>query len=367
VSERGRYAFIDQLRGLVVVLMLVDHTSYYFNSVWLRLNPLDPLFDSWGQFALRYVSYLCAPGFLLVNGAMVWYAYRRRVDAGRRAWEARWHLIQRGLFLILLQLTWVNSSWGGFERLRPGHFGIIACIGLSMCLVTLLVHLRWPARLAIGLTLLAVHPLLLKIPYDTGNAWSMIPMQVFGDAGDFNKYPVLPWFVMAILGSVVGEGWLGAWKDSAKRRISYGVIIGLVAMAAATVIRLARGYGNLTTFSGVTHFSFLMDHKYPPSIYHLVWFFGVIVLAAAFLEGLGRISPKIPSPLGVFGRVPLFFYCVHIALLGIFSKRIGIYYRQGEVAESLIGLMVMLVVMYPLCVWFGGVKERSRNWFIRMI
>jgi hypothetical protein len=71
--------------------------------------------------------------------------------------------------------------------------------------------------------------------------------------------------------------------------------------------------------------------------------------------------------LGVVGRVPLFFYCVHIAILGIISKRIGLYYREGGVEETLIGFAIMLAIMLPLARWFGGVKRRSKNYIIRMI
>ena len=104
--------------GLVGVLMLLGHSSYYFNSIWTQLDPLDPLFGSWGQFALRYMGYICAPGFLMMNGAMVWYSYHRRRAGGTPDAQARWHLIQRGLFLVVVQMLWVNSSWGGFRQLK---------------------------------------------------------------------------------------------------------------------------------------------------------------------------------------------------------------------------------------------------------
>ena len=165
-GARQRFDFIDQFRGLVVVLMLLDHCSYYFNSVWDQVDPLNPLFDSWGQFALRYVSYLCAPGFLVMAGAMVRWSYRQRIKKGVPDWTVRWQLIQRGLFLVLLQITWVNSSWGGFSGFKPGHLGIIACIGISMILLSLIVNFNWIMQAAIGLIILAIHPLMLKIPYD---------------------------------------------------------------------------------------------------------------------------------------------------------------------------------------------------------
>jgi len=82
LSGKGRFDFIDQFRGFVGILMLMGHSSYYFNSIWLHLDPLDPLFPDWAQFALRYAGYLCAPGFLMMNGAMVWWSFHRRIVKG---------------------------------------------------------------------------------------------------------------------------------------------------------------------------------------------------------------------------------------------------------------------------------------------
>ncbi|HPK06041.1 MAG TPA: heparan-alpha-glucosaminide N-acetyltransferase domain-containing protein, partial [Bacteroidales bacterium] len=211
-SNKQRFEFIDQFRGFIGVLMLLGHSSYYFNSIWLQLDPFDPLFPSWGQFILRYAGYLCAPGFLMMAGAMVWWSYHRRVVKGSADWSARWHFIQRGIFLILVQLTWVNSSWGGFRELKLTHIGIIACIGISIILLTFIVRTKWYVRLIIAMTILLIHPLLLRISYSNDVFWQQALMQTFIDAGDFNKYPVLPWFSLAVLGSVMANGWLGFWK-----------------------------------------------------------------------------------------------------------------------------------------------------------
>lgn len=366
IKKKGRFDFIDQFRGLVGIMMALGHASYYFNSIWKHLDPLDPFFGGFGQFALRYMGYLCAPGFLMMNGAMTWYSYQRRRAGGATDWSARWHLIQRGLFLVVVQMTWVNSSWGGFRVFKPGHLGIIAAIGISMVLLTLLVHTSWRVRLGVGLLVFALHPLLLTIPYDTDNTFHLVVMQTFVDSGTFNKYPVIPWFGMAVMGSVMATGWLREWKTT-RQRVTWSIGVGLVVLIAATAVRLGRGYGTTDPFLELGHYSFFLDQKYPPNLYHTLWFFGAVVLSMAVIQMIGSRFPKILSPLGAVGRVPLFFYCVHIAVLGIFSKRIGIYYREGAVLESLIGWVILLLLMYPLVIWFGGVKRRSKNYLIRMI
>jgi uncharacterized membrane protein len=346
--------------------MLVDHSSYYLNSIWKYFDPFDPLFADWDQFAIRYISYLCAPGFLMINGAMVWWTYTKRKDKGVSDSTIRWQIIQRGLFLVLLQMTWVNSSWGGFSSFQPWHLGIIACIGISMVFQSFVVNLRWELQLAIGLFILLLHPVLLKIPYDTNNTWMTVLMQTFVDSGDFNKYPVLPWFALALLGSVMAQGWLKAW-DTDQMRIKMSTLIGVSALVVAIIIRTARGYGNLSPFSDFGSYSFFFDQKYPPSLFFSIWFFGGTTLIIGFFIAVNKILPRLFLIFDITGKVALFFYCMHIAILGVFSKRIGLYYREGEVAATLIGVVLMMIVMLPLSKWFYKVKSSSKNFIIRMM
>jgi uncharacterized membrane protein len=365
-GTRPRFEYIDQFRGLVVVLMLLDHCSYYFNSVWDQVDPLDPLFDSWGQFAIRYVSYLCAPGFLVMAGAMVWWSYNQKIKKNLPDWKVRGQLMLRGLFLVLLQITWVNSSWGGFSEFKPGHIGIIACIGFSMILLTLVVNFHWIVQAVLGLAILALHPLLINIPYDPANQWHVILMQTFITAGEFNKYPVVPWFALALLGSAMAHGWLGAWKTD-KQKIAWSTGIGAVAILLAIAVRMGRGYGNIFAFSEIGSYSFFFDQKYPPSLYLSLWSFGWVLMFVAAFIALNKISPKILWIFSITGKVPLFFYGMHIAIMGVFVKRLDFLYRDGGVKETLIAFVIMMIIMIPLCMWFFKVKSRSGNALIRMI
>ncbi|MBT3207747.1 MAG: DUF1624 domain-containing protein [Bacteroidetes bacterium] len=365
-KEKPRFLFIDQFRGLIIILMLVDHCSYYFNSIWKYLDPLDPVFTDWGQVALRYVGYLCAPGFLMMAGAMIWWSNQQQRAKGTSGGSIRWQFIQRGLFLIVLQMTWVNSSWGGFTTFKPWHFGIIASIGVSIILLSFIVNMRWYFQLLIALAVLIIHPFLLKIPYNPEIGWPQVLMQTFVDAGKFNKYPVLPWFAMAVLGSVMANGWLKIWETD-KKRIQMSIIIALGAFALATIVRMSRGFGNIFTYSDFGSYSFFFDQKYPPSLYFSIWWFGWVVLLVAGFIAINKVAPKLLSVFTIPGKVALFFYMMHIAIMGVFVKRTGFLFREGEVLESLIGVALMLVVMLPLCKYFYGVKRRSSNFFIRMI
>ncbi|RLD56644.1 MAG: hypothetical protein DRJ05_11000 [Bacteroidetes bacterium] len=365
-KAKQRFDFIDQFRGFIGVLMIVGHSSYYLNSIWYNLDPFDPLFPSWGQFMLRYIGYLCAPGFLMMAGAMVWWSYHRRIKKGVSDWSARWHFIQRGTFLLIAQMTWVNSSWGGFTRFNPWHFGVIAAIGISVILLTLIINRSWQFRLVVGLSIMLIHPFLLQIKYDPDIVWQNIIMQTFVDAGKFNKYPVLPWFSLAILGSVMATGWLTIWKTD-KRRIFMGLGIAATAFILAIIVRLINGFGTISPFSDLWSYSFFLDQKYPPSLFMNLWFFASVVLGVSLFIAIGKVAPKLLVVFSIPGKVPLFFYGMHLAIMGIFIKRIGLFYREGEVLASLIGVVVILLIMLPLCKWFYGVKRRSKNYIISMI
>jgi uncharacterized membrane protein len=361
-----RFDFIDRFRGFVGVLMLLGHTSYYFNSLWKQLDPFDPLFPDFGQFLLRYAGYLCAPGFLIMAGAMVWWSYNRRIQKGHSHRDSQWHLIQRGLFLILVQITWVNSSWGGFARLNLWHLGIIACIGISMIFLTFIINTPWYFRVLIAMIILLTHPLLLQIAYNPEIVWQEALFQTFIDSGNFNKYPVLPWLALAILGSVMANGWLRIWKTD-KQRILMGFLIAAASLLLAFFVRLGRGFGNILPFSDPFSISFFIDHKYPPSLFMNLWFFGLVILGVTIFIVIGKISPRILKVFSIPGKVPLFFYGVHLAILGIFTRLFPDLYRRGEVSVALLALGIMLIVMLPLCKWFFRYKRKSKNYIIQMI
>jgi len=367
--KKLRFTFIDEFRGLVGVMMALGHAQYYMNSAWLSFNPIDPFFDTTPQFLIRYMGYLCAPGFLMMNGAMAYWAFTRRRKKGLTRARANWDFIQRGLFLVVVQWVWVNASWGGFSRFRLDHMGIIATIGLSMILVALMSDWKWWQRAGVAAACFFVHPLLLRIPYDH-DSWVHIPMQFFVDSGDFTKYPLIPWFALACVGSVMAHFWFTVWTDKHKpdERAYKSLGIGLALVLVAWALRdWGSSYANIFPSEGWFTYSFFLVQKYPPGLVHQFWFAGsVIFMVGAF----AWIDHRVPilRPLAVVGKVPLFFYCVHIPILAIVFRRLEwLPYHTGGVVESLIVWAGLLVVMYPLAIWFAGVKRRNKSWLIRMI
>ena len=191
-------------------------------------------------------------------------------------------------------------------------------------------------------------------------------MQTFIDAGEFNKYPVFPWAGLALLGSAMANGWLKTWKTDVQK-ISWSLGLGTLALVLAVFIRLGRGYGNIFPYSEIGSYSFFFDQKYPQSLFLSLWFSGWVAIAIAGFIALGKIAPKLLLVFAIPGRVPLFFYGMHIAIMGVFVKRLDLFYRQGGVKETLIGFAVMMIIMVPLCIWFYRVKRKSGNWVVRMI
>ena len=297
---------------------------------------------------------------------MIWLSFTKNTKKGSTPWQAKWHLIQRGLFLIIIQITWVNSSWGGFQSFNPWHLGIISTIGFSMIFLTLIVSWNWQYRLSLALFILALHPILIIINYNHSISSFSYLMETLITSGSFNKYPVIPWFALALLGSVMATGWFQLWKTHSKRLIM-GIGIGFIALCLAFIVRLFRGYGNILDFSSFGTYSFFLDQKYPPSLFHNLWFFGLVVLGVTLFMVLGKVFPKLLTIFSIPGKVPLFFYTIHLAILGIFIKRFDFFYREGSIYTTLIGFIIMLAIMLPLSKWFYGIKIKSNNFFIRMI
>lgn len=366
VSVATRFEFIDRFRGLVGVMMALGHAQYYANSAWNFFDPLDPTFDTWGQFGIRYMGYLCAPGFLVMNGAMVWWAWQRRVRKGAPAGRATWEIAQRALFLIAVQLVWVNASWSGFERLRLDHFGIIATIGAAMLLLLPLMRVGWKIRAGAAAAAAVGHAFLLRIPYDVDGPARFV-MQLFVDAGDFNKYPVLPWFALACWGSVMAHWWFERWSTDRERAAKSAAIGAALIVAAMALRQWGGGFANIWPSGEFLSWSFVLVQKYPPSLTHEVWFAGAVTLMVGVVAWLGLWLRWSVAWLGVVGKVPLFFYAVHIPILAIPMKRFDLYYHRGGVLESFVTWGLLLAVMMPLAVWFAGVKRRNRSWLIRMI
>jgi uncharacterized membrane protein len=235
-------------------------------------------------------------------------------------------------------------------------------------LLSLIARWRWWQRLALGLGIVLIHPFLLQIPYDAATlSLKTRLMQLWIDSGSWNLYPVLPWFALATFGSVAGEAWFRIWsREQDRRRLTFFAALG--ALALFFFVRIPEGYGNILPFDRIGSISFWFIQKYPPSLAHNFLFPGLVLLCAALLMIVGTRLRSLLHPLEVYGRTPFFFYVIHIPLLALVTRRTGLLpWKEGDVGTALLAWVGLLIVMYPICRWFAGVKAKTRNPLIRMM
>jgi uncharacterized membrane protein len=366
----SRIESIDLLRGLVMVLMALDHTRDFFGES--GFNPRDVTDPA--LFLTRWITHFCAPTFILVAGLSA-YLYSR----GKPLAATSRFLLVRGLWLVLIQFTLVGFGWSfSFDLLNSADASIIWVIGVSMVALEGLV---WLPRLAIGVVafaMIAGHDLFDGIKAEdlggAGPVWHVLHQPGLVRLGEhasvFILYPLIPWIgVMAagyLLGPVMQLGGEG------RRRWLLG--FGAALTIGFLLLRATNLYGDPEPWTRqetplTTLLSFLNCEKYPPSLLYLMMTLGpALMLLALFEDVRGRIAHW----LAIFGRVPFFFYVVHVYLIHIFAVAAGLAMTDvlapnPKLAVSLPGvyfvLLLALVLLYPMCRWFARLKERGTGWW----
>jgi uncharacterized membrane protein len=361
------------LRGIVMILMALDHTRAFFGtSGW------DPDFataDATTSFT-RWVSHFCAPVFVLLAGVAASLALGR----GRSKSALARFLVTRGAWIALLDVTLISFAW--FFRVgAPFVSDVMWVIGWSMIVLAGLVWL--PVRLTaiVGVTLIVGHNALDGIHAGSfgsaGWSWTLLHEQgmirsPFGNW--FVGYPFLPWVGVMALGYS-----LGFILANEPQRRRYLALLGGSMVIGFLVLRGLNVYGDPKPWvrngsMAMSVLSFVNCQKYPPSLLYLLMTLGPALLVLALLDPV-RVSPT--NPLLIFGRVPLFFYVVHLYLIHlaaglIFLPRFGAaaFHVDPDAPPAGFGVTLgvihllwigIVLAIYPLCRWFAGVKQRHRN------
>ena len=366
-----------------MVLMVLDHVRDYFGAPG---NPTDPARATVALFFTRWITHLCAPTFFLLAGTGAYLARRRRSTG-----ELSRFLFTRGVWLIVLELTLLRCFGYQFNvDYRVTMLIILWALGWSMIALAALVHLPVPAIAAIGVTMIAAHNLFDSVRAASFGAfapvWTMLHAQgVVSATSDhvvFAAYPLIPWIGVTAAG--YGLGQVFTWPSD--RRRAFLLRLGAALTVAFIALRAANIYGDpvrwTTQASAVrTALSFLNATKYPPSLVFLLMTLGpaLIVLSRA-----DRGTPRELRPALLFGRVPLFYFLLHLPLIhllavGVCFMRYGTAHWMFEsptldrfpvtrppgwgyslpiVYAIWIGVVVAL---YPLCVLFAGVKARRQD------
>ncbi|PZS71111.1 DUF1624 domain-containing protein [Stenotrophomonas maltophilia] len=372
-SPSLRLASIDQLRGTVMLLMLLDHVRETFFLQHQVSDPMDAATVSPALFTCRLLAHLCAPVFVLLTGLSAWLYGQRQADP-RRATAA--FLLKRGLFLVVLELTLVNFAWTFQLPQDTLYLQVIWAIGLSMIALAGLLWLPRPALLVLAIAVVAGHNLFDGLRVQ-GNGllavlWKVLHQRDWIEAGALRlrtSYPLLPWIGVIALGYLMGP-WFGR-ERAPEQRQRWLLWAGIGALALFALLRFANQYGDAPwqyqTTTLRTWLSILNITKYPPSLQFLLLTLGVGLLLLRLYEWppLARAL----RPLADIGAAPMFFYLLHLyvlkglylAALAIWGPTHGDLYALDSVAGLLLVACALAVVLYPPTRAFARFKARRRD------
>ena len=385
-----RLASVDMLRGLVIVVMALDHVRDYFNFG----GEADPMANPGigaALFFTRWITHFCAPVFVFLAGTSAGLMTSRKTPSALGAF-----LFKRGVWLIVIEWSVVATAWSfapwGIPQL-DGRAGVVMqviwAIGASMVILAGAQFLGQRVCLAIGGAILAGHNLLDPIwpatsgLFDAGHpAWVALHAQMRTDMGPFSfvwVYPLLPWIGVMLL----GFGTAPLFQEPAQRRDARLLVWGVAATTAFVVLRVTGVYGDPNPWqvqNGAirTLIDFLNVTKYPPSLVFALMTLGPSAILCASAD---RMPGAIKRPLVVFGRAPFAFYVAHLYLIHGLAVAFGVI-RGFDAREFLtysfffpkgygVGLpgvyavwLLVVVALYPLCRWVVAVKGRRQDWWL---
>jgi uncharacterized membrane protein len=386
---KERLAAVDALRGLVMIIMALDHVRDFVHRSAMSSSPTDLRVASTMLFFTRWVTHICAPVFMLTAGAGA-YFYLVRHPPGEGGWrrggrtkgELSWFLVTRGVWLIALELTVMQLAYNFDVSVSyPVFLLVLWALGACMIILAGLVWLPIPILAIVSAAVAVSHHLLDGAPLPLLHQVSALP---FAGRVFIAPYTLIPWFAVMALGYCMGP--LFEKPADERRRWLFRIGVGLT--LAFVVVRGLNIYGDSAPWSGPrVVLSFLNTTKYPPSLAFLLMTLGPALVLLAWFE---RASFSRRNPLIVFGRVPLFYFVLHffvahlIAVLlavGTYGSSAWSFMFQpvpsmGGPAQAfppgfgwdlwvVYGVWIALVAaLYPVCLWFSNVKERRQAWWL---
>ncbi|HUR00819.1 MAG TPA: heparan-alpha-glucosaminide N-acetyltransferase domain-containing protein [Gemmatimonadaceae bacterium] len=385
-----RLESIDIVRGLVIIIMAIDHVRDYFN-IGAEADPMANPNIGVAVFFTRWITHFCAPVFVFLAGASAGLMASRKTPSALGAF-----LFQRGVWLILIEWFVVATAWSfapfGLDQL-DGRVGVVMqviwAIGASMVVLSGAQFLGQRGCLIIGAAIVVGHNMLDYVWPATGGIfalgnpwWVALHAQMALARGPFifvMVYPLLPWTGVMLL----GYGAAPLFQNPGRTRNSPLFAWGVATTAAFVVLRAISIYGDpnpwqaQTTAIG-TLIDFLNVTKYPPSLLFTLMTLGPAAILCAYAD---RVPDAIKGPLMVFGRAPFAFYVAHLYLIHALAVAFGV--MQGFDARQFltygfffpkgygVGLtgtyavwLLVIAILYPLCRWVVAVKDRRLDWWL---
>jgi uncharacterized membrane protein len=398
---------IDLLRGIVMVIMMLDHTRDFVHSGGLLFDPTDLTKTTVTLFLTRWITHYCAPVFVFLAGTGAYLQLAR----GKSKRELSQFLVTRGLWLIVLELTVVR--FGVFFNLDYRFLGflqVIWVIGVSMIVLAALIHLPLKLVAGFGLAMIALHNLFdrfrvagwqgpgtpvpgfgAKLWIVAHQAFTVFPLAGFPSPIVIVVYPLIPWIGVMALGYTFGS----LYQIDAERRRRYLLWMGLITTWLFIFVRALDIYGDPVHWSKqknvvFTVLSFVNTTKYPPSFEFLLMTLGPALLVLWWFDANGGaaagLGARLRAAFVTFGRVPLFFYLLQWYTAHMIAIVVGLIARQPVAWQwqspidkftnpppAGVGFRLWIVylcwftgvlMLYPLCKWFAGVKARRRDWWL---
>ena len=395
-SSTSRIASIDVIRGAVMILMAIDHVRVYSG---LPAGGPTP-----GIFFTRWITHFCAPTFIFLAGTSVFFYARKRADASR-------FLLIRGFWLILLELTLLRLAWTfNFDFAHYEMAGVLWVIGWCMILMAALVKLPLATTGAIGVVIIACHNLIDSRPWQIvvglnnskfSGLWKILYVGFYAGPVQFGPngpnlivlYSIIPWIGVMAAGYAFGKILL--LESTQRTRLC--LTIGLVAIALFLVLRGFNLYGDPRPWHlSVQHqdsspgmpalFSFLNGTKYPASLDFLLMTLGPIIALMPLLE---TARGTFARTIALFGRVPFFFYVLHIPLIHALALVVS-KIRMGSISPWLftnhpmgnpeppegytwslpllyVVWAISIAILYFACRWFANVKATRTTWWLKYL
>jgi uncharacterized membrane protein len=392
VEKLRRVNSVDLLRGLVMVIMLLDHTREYVHADAFRFSPTDLSKTNVVLFLTRWITHLCAPTFVFLAGTSIYLQLLR----GKSRSELAKFLLTRGLWLIFLEFTVIRYSlFFNFDYSFLGLAEVIWVFGVSMIVLSGLIFLPVRVVAAIGIAMIALHNLLdtIKVPPAVSMAGTPAPdalqklwlflhqpgfVPLWGDVKMFVAYPLIPWIGVMAAGYAFGVVY--EWDEERRRRwlISVGLFLSALFVLASGIIT----YRSTTqTDSAFIILDFLNATKYPPSLLFLLMTLGPALLLLAWAEKV-REDNIVSRILTTFGRVPLFYFILQMFVAHSFGillnlvagKNIDYFFFNFPASATAappdagFALWVVyaawlagLLLLYPVCRWYDNIKQSRRG------
>jgi uncharacterized membrane protein len=382
-----RIQSIDLLRGLVMIIMALDHVRDFFHyGVNVGQDPLDLQTSTPILFFTRWITNFCAPVFVFLSGTGIFlYSIKNKTKK-----QVAFFLFTRGMWLIIAEIILIGPAWSFY--FSEIVLQVIWAIGISMVCLSFLQFLPYKILLALGLVIVLGHNLLDNVNVnDPSLFWSVLHQPHFftvnGDFKIFLMYPFLPWLGLMICGYCLGKLYqAGTDPDYRKKFLR---ITGIVLIAMFIIIRFLNIYGDHNTWINqnsetFTLLDFIDTTKYPPSLLYIMMTIGPALIFLSYTDNQNNwLSRKIT----VFGKVPFFYYFLHILLIHLmrwifffgsghqFSELVFPNKREGNMPEGvgyplwevyLVWVLVIVILYFP-CRWYSRYKATHKHWWLSYV